>query len=102
MDRLRFSFQKFTPEEPQAHCFLRVAVGDFIDLDAHANFNSKFLAQFPYETMFEAFAEFQFAAGELPKSAQMIAGPPLRNEKSPAAKHQACRDVDYFAHGPFG
>lgn len=73
-------------------------MGNFINLRADANVNSKFFAQLACEAMFKGFIWFDFAARKFPEAAEMIARAALCDEKLPVAKDETCRNVDDFAH----
>ncbi len=98
--RLGFA-QALAGEELQADHLFGVGMGDFSDQLARLYLNAQFLLELPPQADFEGFARFALAAGELPQTAEMIAGPPLSDQEPAVAKDQAGGDVNGPGDGGF-
>jgi hypothetical protein len=86
-------------EEAEADGFFGVSVGDFFDLVSDGDFDAEFFAEFADEAVLESFAELDFAAGEFPEAAEVIAGAALGDEELAGAEDEAGGDIDDFVHG---
>lgn len=75
----RFVPAPFATEEFQVHRLLRVPVRDGSEDLADFDFNAQFLPKFTPQAILEGFAGIAFAAGEFPKSAEMILRSALRD-----------------------
>ena len=85
-------------EEAEADGFFGVSVGDFFDLVSDGDFDAEFFAEFADEAVLESFAELDFAAGEFPEAAEVIAGAALGDEELAGAEDEAGGDIDDFVH----
>ena len=81
MDRLGFAGDEGAVEEAEADGFFVIGVGDFFDLGADADLDAEFFAEFANEAVFEGFVGLEFAAGEFPEEAEVIAGAALGDEE---------------------
>ena len=98
VDGLGFARQEIAVEEAEADGFFGIGVGDFFELRADGDFDGEFFAEFADEAVFEGFVGFDFAAGEFPKEAQVIAGAALGDEEFAGPEDEAGGDIDGFVH----
>jgi hypothetical protein len=73
-------------------------VCDLFDLRADGHVDTEFFAEFADEAVFEGFVGFDFATGEFPEEAEVIAGAALGDEELASAEDQAGGDIDDFGH----
>ena len=94
VDWLGFAGDEGAVEEAEADGFFGIGVGDFFDLRADGDFDGEFFAEFADEAVFEGFSGFDFAAGEFPEEAEVVAGAPLGDEELAGAEDEAGGDID--------
>lgn len=98
VDGLGFAGDEGATEEAEADGFFGVGVGDFFDLAANGDLDAEFFAEFANEAMFEDFVGLDFAAGEFPEEAEVIAGAALGDEELAGAENEAGGDIDDVSH----
>jgi len=69
-------------------------MNDCFDELARLDIEAEFLLQFPHETSFERFIALAFAAGKLPKPAEMIRVPTLCDQELSVPKDQPSRHLE--------
>ena len=98
VDGLRFAGLEGALEEAEADGFFGIGVGDFFDLVTDGDLDADFFAEFADEAVFEGFVGLDFAAGEFPEEAEVIAGAALGDKELAGAENQAGGDINGFVH----